>query len=376
MKSAFLTEMNFRGKIPPTHTNMRTEFAWMCALQSDHYNIHDFENVNGYDVVFVIFPKATVKLSAIGIEMTTPGTDKDIGIYSKPVVETLKKNNTKVCNVQEGPSWFFNEYDLPTQFNFYNELAECDVLFAHNEYDTHFYKGLFPQTKIDVIPTLIIPTVIDKKIPEKETKAIIGGNLCHWYGGFQSYITATEFDCPIFVPSSHCKRKGEEAVPNLKQLPWVMWNDWMIQLSSFKYAVNLMPTIAAGTFSLNCAYYGIPCIGNEKVDTQSKLFPELSVDVNDVHTARFLARQLKTDKDFYEHIGHYAKKNMINSYHYDINKWTLHIEEVLNKIYTTGGVLVRDVDLFDIYEGERLPEGKKSLAFHIIYQAEDRTLSS
>jgi len=38
--------------------------------------------------------------------------------------------------------------------------------------------------------------------------------------------------------------------------------------------------------------------------------------------------------------------------------------------------LVRDIDLFDIYEGEELPEGKKNLAFHLIYQAQDRTLSS
>jgi len=52
------------------------------------------------------------------------------------------------------------------------------------------------------------------------------------------------------------------------------------------------------------------------------------------------------------------------------------VEEVLNKVEVAGGHLVRDIDLFDIYEGEELPEGKKNLAFHIIYQAEDRTLSS
>jgi len=52
------------------------------------------------------------------------------------------------------------------------------------------------------------------------------------------------------------------------------------------------------------------------------------------------------------------------------------VDEILNKIQIVGGNLVRDVDLFDIYEGEELPEGKKNLAFHIIYQAEDRTLSS
>lgn len=52
------------------------------------------------------------------------------------------------------------------------------------------------------------------------------------------------------------------------------------------------------------------------------------------------------------------------------------VEEVLNKIELAGGSLVRDVDLFDIYEGEELPGGKKNLAFHIIYQAEDHTLAS
>jgi len=54
----------------------------------------------------------------------------------------------------------------------------------------------------------------------------------------------------------------------------------------------------------------------------------------------------------------------------------IRVEEVLNKIETAGGILVKDVDLFDIYEGEEIPGGKKNLAFHIIYQAEDRTLSS
>ncbi len=52
------------------------------------------------------------------------------------------------------------------------------------------------------------------------------------------------------------------------------------------------------------------------------------------------------------------------------------VEEVLNKIETVAGSLIRDIDLFDIYEGEELPQGKKNLAFHLIYQAEDRTLSS
>ena len=135
MRTAFLTEMNFKGKVVPTFPNMRTEFAWMAALKSDHYYIYDYENIKNYDAVFIIFPKAITKLNAVGVELTYNGQDKDIGIYKKPVVETLKNNNTQVCVVQEGPSWFFNEYDLPTQFNFYNQLAEANLIFAHNKYD-------------------------------------------------------------------------------------------------------------------------------------------------------------------------------------------------------------------------------------------------
>lgn len=328
MKSAFLTEMNFNGKIPREHTNMRTEFAWMHTLDAEHFNIHQYEQVKGYDAVFIIFPKATVKLNAVGVEMSTPGHDKDISIYSKPIAETLKKHNSKVCNVQEGPSWFFNEYDLPTQFNFYNQLSECDVLFAHNEYDTHFYKGLFPQSRVTVIPSLMLDPNL---VPVKEEKAIIGGNFARWYGGFQSYVVATEFQVPLFVPASHCKRHGEEQVPGLTHLPWVMWNDWMKQLSSFKFAVNLMPTIAAGTFSMNCAYFGIPCIGNEKVDTQVLLFPELSVDVNDIHMARHLAIQLREDKYFYEQTAAHARTMLRNCWHFDTQKWLQHIRSAINE---------------------------------------------
>ena len=52
------------------------------------------------------------------------------------------------------------------------------------------------------------------------------------------------------------------------------------------------------------------------------------------------------------------------------------VVELLNKINAVGGKLIRDIDLFDIYEGTELPQGKKNLAFHIIYQAENRTLKA
>jgi len=51
------------------------------------------------------------------------------------------------------------------------------------------------------------------------------------------------------------------------------------------------------------------------------------------------------------------------------------VVDVLNVINRAGGILVKDVDLFDIYSGEGIIQGKENFAFHIIYQANDRTLS-
>jgi phenylalanyl-tRNA synthetase beta chain len=49
--------------------------------------------------------------------------------------------------------------------------------------------------------------------------------------------------------------------------------------------------------------------------------------------------------------------------------------EVEGIIVKAGGELLRGVSLFDVYRGDPVPEGKKSLAYSLTYQAEDRTLT-
>lgn len=48
---------------------------------------------------------------------------------------------------------------------------------------------------------------------------------------------------------------------------------------------------------------------------------------------------------------------------------------VQNAISELGAPLVKEVELFDVYEGEHLPEGKKSVAYHLIYQDPEKTLT-
>lgn len=317
-KIAFLTEMAFEGKVPAIHPNMRTEFAWMHALNADHFNIRVLDNVKGYDHIMIIFPKGKTFLNSEGsklIDGRNPVTD----LLRSDLVKRLKKDNGSVHYIQEGPHWWFNDYEIVDQIYFYNFLSECDSIFTHNSTDVPYYKGLLPNKEVRPIFTLMIEELIKDIVPTKENKAIIGGNFARWYGGFESYIIADTFDCEIWAQDSHAKRVGEESVDSIKHFPRMVWVDWMKNLSTFKYAVHMMPTVAAGTFALNCAYFGMPCIGNVEVDTQSFCHPNLAVAINDIQNARTLANILKDNPTYYNNCSERAK----DSYHthYSVDVW-------------------------------------------------------
>lgn len=58
-----------------------------------------------------------------------------------------------------------------------------------------------------------------------------------------------------------------------------------------------------------------------------------------------------------------------------VAKAELKSAEILNLITKVGGKLVREVKIFDVYQGKQIAEGYKSMAFTLKYQAEDRTLT-
>ena len=77
----------------------------------------------------------------------------------------------------------------------------------------------------------------------------------------------------------------------------------------------MMRTFAAGTFSLNCSYLGIPCVGYEYLDTQRILHPDLSFDYGDLEKASKTVKLLKKDKDFYLSCSKKTKELYREHYH-------------------------------------------------------------
>ena len=53
----------------------------------------------------------------------------------------------------------------------------------------------------------------------------------------------------------------------------------------------------------------------------------------------------------------------------------LPVEDVTPVILQTGKPLLKNATLFDVYEGEQMDTGKRSLAYSLTFQASDRTLT-
>ncbi|MHB1357895.1 MAG: phenylalanine--tRNA ligase subunit beta [Anaerolineae bacterium] len=54
----------------------------------------------------------------------------------------------------------------------------------------------------------------------------------------------------------------------------------------------------------------------------------------------------------------------------------VHSDDIARTIREAGGALLVDVVLFDVYRGKQLGEGRKSLAYSLTFQADDRTLTT
>src|SRR6056300_178932 len=121
MKVAFFTEMRFRGKVQRTHKNMRTEFAWMVAIDADHYNLQQSPEKE-YD---------------LGIVINSKNHPEWVN------VQGLKSKCKQVAIMQEGPFWYFQDYPLANQIHYFNNLINADIIYVHNEVDRRYYKRAY-----------------------------------------------------------------------------------------------------------------------------------------------------------------------------------------------------------------------------------------
>ena len=317
-KIAWFTEGGWQGKVSLNNPNMRNDVSTKYILGAEHYPIFQLPKVlehfgeSHFDFGIVTLPKTN--------------TEK---LLQFDMMGDLKKLCKKTISMQEGPHWYFQDYTMEQQIWWYNSLTEFDMLFAHNHKDVNYYKGI-TNKPVHKMPTLMLAERLGIQ-PRSEWSdvVIIGGNMVRWYGGFDSMIVAQQFDMPIVAPSMGRKIDREDEL-DIQHLSYMTWVEWINSLSQYHVGVHMMPTHAAGTFTLNCAFHGIPCIGYKGLDTQEELHPLLSVDDGDMDTAIKLANKLKDDK-FYEECSLICNENYKKSL-YTENNFKPYIEEVFEEL--------------------------------------------
>ena len=271
MKIAFFSETGNNKRYPRDFANARTEVAWCLALDAPMCAL-DVQPREHFDLGIVIIPKNNPKVS----------------------LDFIRKCCDKVAVMQEGPHWYFQDYDIEKQFHYYNTLIEADWVYCHNKSDVNYYVGLGCKD-VRVMRSLMIPEGLIQR-SEWGDATIIGGNFVSWYGGFDSYIVAREIGDPITAPSMGRKQEQEDAIEDIQYLPYMNWREWINCLSQYNIGIHLMRTHAAGTFAMNCAFHGIPCIGYKGLDTQDTCHPLTTVKVGDLDHAVEIADMLNRNK--------------------------------------------------------------------------------
>jgi len=321
MNIIFVTEQNMIGKVPDDFYNLRTEFVWMKMLGAFHLPYSELINldtkykkqIDEADLLMFIPSKSNPRF----LEIIFKYRDKKIGI------------------IQEGPNNCWQEWDVYYQKLYLAIVREiATIVFCHNEYDKSYFQSI--TTK----PVIILPTVQEvnkwlkniKPFKEKEDWVFVGGNCDRWYNGMNSYMVSTHPKIiKITFPSMGRKKKDEEYIlkqgdKRVNHIPYLPLSDFLSVLKDYKYAVHLMPEIAAASFSLNCAMLGIPCIGNVYDDTQRKCFPDLSIHINDIGKAAYLLNKLISDKNFYAEVVNKAIE-AVKEFDIDFQR-----DKILNKI--------------------------------------------
>ena len=290
MKIGFFSEAGYEGKVPRNHPNMRTDVAWVCALDATHHPIPTLQNLpnNLYDVGIMIIPKKRERL------------------LNYPLLEQYRRVCKKVTVMQESYYNYWQDSEIAEQIWYFNFITEMDLIFCHNDVDLSYYSGL-TNVRTELLPSLMITDGIvrraDKLVDHYndiestfshiQRDIIIGGNWVRDYGGLDSYQVGLEISDDITAVTTGRMKPEEEQV--MKHLPWMLWKEWINTLSNFKYGIQL-GTAAAGTFNLNCSFHGIPCIAYSNSNTQNILHPLTTVELGDMDKAKHIAKKLKNDK--------------------------------------------------------------------------------
>jgi len=298
MKNYFCTELGFEGFMPESHTNLRALEVWIKYLDAYHLNIFNTlaSDTTYGGICWLVIPKGT---KAVNMLFS----------LNPNIVHNLKTKFDKVYCIQEGETTWWAQFDVKTQIWIYNQFFSSDRIYTQNEYDARYLRGIYPNVPIHIILPVMDESIIDSNnFVEKTELGIIAGPMIGEYLGFNSSILFKNLQIPFEVPPMASSRMPADSYHYINAfdgsyLNYMMWLEWIYNLSKYKYGMFMVDAIGAATFPMNLGYFGIPCVGDNRADTQKNIFPDLSVDYLDYESAFNKLKLLKSDPIFYKDVS-------------------------------------------------------------------------
>ena len=128
--------------------------------------------------------------------------------------------------------------------------------------------------------------------------------------------------------------------------------------------------------TLSYLHPGISCsikIDNEIVGYMGKIHPSVNKNefyVFELSLEKIMSKKVRNIK--FKEISKYPSVNKDVAFIVDDSVKSDDIVSVIKKV---GGKLLDSVDVFDLYKGENVEKGKKSLAYSLVFKNNDRTLT-
>ena len=158
--------------------------------------------------------------------------------------------------------------------------------------------------------------------------------------------------------------------------PWILTTVSM-QFFSFRIKVDSIPNVITPNGDFKNEFFIVDKNENKKIGWLGQLHPQIAkqLDLPTTWVAQ-LDSQILLDLQVQEKkIAPPAKYPQVRRDIAILVDKNIPVQIILADIRQTGSALLKDCWLFDIYEGDKLPVGKRSLAFGLIFQDPENTLA-
>ena len=257
---------------------------------------------------------------------------------------------------------------LPKRLALENKIKDSLVAFGFDEVYNYSFYGLKNSENMEKHLRIINPLNPEQEFLRTSLKARIKENL---EKNLKFFKKVKVFEIGnIFLPSN--KELPEERKKIAVAIAFKENNFPPEKIFRYLKGVleNLMEKISIAAESLDCKK-------NKKlieIKISGKKIGDMEINQNSAVFEFDFEKliELSQEKKIYQKIAHYP--SVIRDLAFVLDK-NIPYQEVLKTIKRQSP-LIQEIELFDIFESEKLGKDKKSLAFHLVFQSREKTLKA